>query len=439
MKPVKNLLGYAFALLITLVMLELGGRLLFDRMTGQPYDRAVLAKQHASRVTELDRLLDPPQEAAKAFYQFHPYTGYAGTPSAHPWGGEGPPINSYGMLSVAGHPYPYKKRSDELVIAVLGGSVAEIFANKGEKYVQRFAREDLGYDRPIVLLNLAIGGYKQPQQLFLLQYALLSGFQIDAVLNIDGFNELALGQHNLDSGVNPLFPSAHHLGQMSKLGGSLDRRAALAMAEYYSLLDREATTLRLLQQAPFRQSAFLTLAGEIWAQRTRAAAGQVQYRLAEDSRKSLGTTFKGPPFPEADTETLIRLWQDASRLLNVVAKGRDLTYVHVLQPNQYLADSKPLTEHEKQVAYNPDNVWGQTIRRAYAQMRDAGSELREEGVAFFDLTGIFAGNTEDIYIDDCCHFDERGNEILAQHAIRLVLQEHRSQTSATATSSTADL
>jgi hypothetical protein len=36
------------------------------------------------------------------------------------------------------------------------------------------------------------------------------------------------------------------------------------------------------------------------------------------------------------------------------------------------------------------------------------------GVAFTDLTGVFAGTTEPLYVDNCCHLSPRGSEIMAR-------------------------
>ena len=42
-----------------------------------------------------------------------------------------------------------------------------------------------------MFVNLALFGYKQPQQLTTLAYLMSIGGQFDLVLNIDGFNEVA--------------------------------------------------------------------------------------------------------------------------------------------------------------------------------------------------------------------------------------------------------
>jgi hypothetical protein len=46
--------------------------------------------------------------------------------------------------------------------------------------------------------------------------------------------------------------------------------------------------------------------------------------------------------------------------------------------------------------------------------RSIGTSLRRAGVWFEDLTGLFAGNGEEIYKDDCCHMNKEGNILLAR-------------------------
>ena len=42
----------------------------------------------------------------------------------------------------------------------------------------------------------------------------------------------------------------------------------------------------------------------------------------------------------------------------------------------------------------------------------------ESGVRFADLTLVFADVQETVYADDCCHFNERGCELIARALAR---------------------
>jgi hypothetical protein len=46
--------------------------------------------------------------------------------------------------------------------------------------------------------------------------------------------------------------------------------------------------------------------------------------------------------------------------------------------------------------------------------------LKRLGVPFRDLTRIFEGDTGRIYVDSCCHYNQRGNDMLAAEIARFV-------------------
>ena len=424
----RRLMVYAGSLLIAVVLLELLSLALFGRLTGQKFDYAILKHRREERIRAIEEKLKPSPDL-KALYTFHPYVGYAGRIGAHPWGDSQPPFNNYGLLSIPGYPYPYKKHSGKLVIAVLGGSVAEIFANTGEEPLNRFLREaDPRFDKRVVLIGLATGGYKEPQQLFNLEYALLSGFEFDAVLNLDGFNELALASENARQGINPIFPSGHHMGLMAKLTQtSLDFGTVDRLSQYYGQYKSELGLLRSLNRRPFRYSVFLNLVGERWTVRNQAKLKELEYQLSIESQQGIDPAFRGPalggPQPVMEYEVVAKIWQQSSRMLHAVCERYKLPYIHVLQPNQYVEGSKPLTEREKSVAVNPQNVWGIHARKGYKYLVEQGSVLRKDGIAFYDFTMVFKDSSEDLYLDDCCHFGPKGVEIVAKQLVP-VLRTH---------------
>lgn len=429
LKPLKSLFNYVLIFIVTIALLELVAFLSFSAFTSQPFKRKILAQTRTIRIQTIEEKLNLQEHDSQTLYQFHPYVGYTGHPGVRPWGNNQPPFNAYGMLSIFNHPYPYKKQKNEFVVAVLGGSVAENFANLGEKHVNRILEEEYDIERKVVLLNLATGGYKQPQQLFHLQFALLSRFELDVVLNIDGFNDLVLAVQNLENGINPLFPSGQHLGLMSKLGAGLDRQMVQSLANYYALYEQELGLLRILNRTPFKYSISSALLGEIWMKRSQAVINQAEYRLVNEAQKRMTQAFLGPPLPTAAPayETVVNIWQHASRLLYTIAREHDLIYIHALQPNQYVEGSKPLSAHERKIAYNPQNPWGRLVREGYIVLRKAGEQLKIEGLPFYDLTMLFQDNKEDIYTDSCCHFGKEGNSILAQQIVNIMLKELKRQ------------
>ena len=93
-------------------------------------------------------------------------------------------------------------------ILLLGGSVAAGFGNHGWVTLRDRIKADPRFERrPVRLLRYARASFKQPQQLNVLTYLLNIGIVPDAVINLDGFNEVAVSNGNAHLGVHPLQPS----------------------------------------------------------------------------------------------------------------------------------------------------------------------------------------------------------------------------------------
>ena len=56
------------------------------------------------------------------------------------------------------------------------------------------------------LLDTALPGYKEPQQLLILSDLLALGVRPDVVMTLDGFNETCIARKNLDVGGDPFMP-----------------------------------------------------------------------------------------------------------------------------------------------------------------------------------------------------------------------------------------
>ena len=108
--------------------------------------------------------------------------------------------------------------------------------------------------------------------------------------------------------------------------------------------------------------------------------------------------------------------------MNDVAERNGMEYYHFLQPNQYLPGSKPLSNQEMAKAYLPDTPRARNVRNVYPLLIRQGRYLSNHGVRFFDLTQIFRDNHETLYRDDCCHFNRRGYELLAEAMLGRILE-----------------
>ena len=79
-----------------------------------------------------------------------------------------------------------------------------------------------------------------------------------------------------------------------------------------------------------------------------------------------------------------------------------------------------MSEAEKRVAIQADHPYRQSVETGYPLLIPNGRALKEQGIPFYDLTGIFKDHPEAIYIDSCCHSNQAGLDLMAQaiaHAI----------------------
>src|SRR4051812_21618319 len=143
--------------------------------------------------------------------RLHPYFGFAG-----PYDRAMGPVhtNSAGFMQREPIVLPFTPAADDVVIAVSGGSVAErlIIADSGSVPLGEVLQAIPAFaGKRIVIISIAQGTAKQPQQLLALSYLLALGQRIDLVINIDGFNEFALGYQNDRAGLHPVLPASQRM------------------------------------------------------------------------------------------------------------------------------------------------------------------------------------------------------------------------------------
>jgi hypothetical protein len=117
-----------------------------------------------------------------------------------------------------------------------------------------------------------------------------------------------------------------------------------------------------------------------------------------------------------DNEALARcvaLWKDSSQQIDRLCRANGIAYLHVLQPNQYVPGSKPMGDAER-LETGLGNRYSPFVEQGYPLLVRAGQSLRDTGVAFHDLTMLFAEIEEPLYADRFCHYNERGNRLLAE-------------------------
>ncbi len=351
----------------------------------------------------------------------HPYLGFALTPYNTHAGKES--LETYGYGPNAG-PVIREKIDNVLVVGILGGSVAKQFVESGyATEMARMLKDSPKYaNKGFIVTAPTNNGYKQPQQLLSLTYMLAQGAHFDIVIALDGFNEVALAETHAKAGLATEYPWSWH-GRVQPL--ELDSVLRLAVGEI-AVTRRElaASTQNARKCWSYTYSLFETVRAErLIAQLAQQENEVVGLRDTSD----IPFFVRGPLPPAADDpamyEAVVKMWKNSSLQINALAKSNGFKYYHFLQPNQYDVGSKPMDPEERANIYFETHIFRSGPEVAYPLMRKAGKELAAEGENFHDLSGLFKNVEEDTYSDNCCHMNQRGNEMLAKAIAQAILAQ----------------
>ncbi len=425
---IKKIISFIVLLVIALALLELCSFLAFPYLTEKPFDLQALREARESRRDFLREKLGAYAEEDARLYYLHPYLGYNGRPGRNSFGQV---FNEYGFLG-EDPPFPYKKKEDDFVVAVLGGSVAANFSITGKPYLEKRLKQlapELSNKR-LVIVNLANGGFKQPQQLMALIYALFLGSEFDFVLNLDGFNDVALAVENLNYNIHPLYPAGLHMGFTSKGAEKLDALTVDSLYKLRRVLKNENKLLRALDKPPWKYSVFLNALTTIWTERSKKKIELLNITLAKQTQYSVLPDYRGPKPDSSKSPYYLAIdaWLTGSEMIYALSRSKGLPYAHVLQPNQYYDNSKPLSANELKIAYTPKFSWSHIAHETYPLLVKQGKEMVKHNFPFYDATMAFENAKEDIYIDVCCHYNERGNELLADDVAKAIATEMKKKT-----------
>src|SRR5712692_947654 len=321
---------------------------------------------------------------------------------------------------------PSADRADQSVIAVVGGSLALQFAEEGLPHLLARLRETPAFrGKTLVGLNAAVGGHKQPQQLMTVAYLLALGERIDVLINLDGFNEIALHTtENAPARVSPAYPRRWH----QRVEGVLSREALHAMLERTDVENRRRRLARTFSQAPWSWLNTANLVYLVLDRRLEAQLTDVdRHLLSVEQHAALSVVATGPPIEfKSESEMLaylVDLWRRSSRTIHGMATGTGIRYYHFLQPNQYVPGAKPMGAGERRDAVRPAAPYRRLVETAYPLLRNSGRALVADGVRFHDLSAVFVDHPEPLYVDSCCHVHARGNLIVADRIFDAITRD----------------
>ena len=430
----RRLLAVPVLLAVTVLVVELSSAVLWRWATGAWFMPRAAAERRAAAGGGVGADGEPTTPEAAPFpYIKHeivqPYLGYVVNPET----AQGDPrwpnltVTQQGFFALPGDlrqedPSLAAAGPEPLRVGIFGGSVAFDFSFAGRPPIV----EAIGAaGRRPQIASRALGGYKQPQQLMALTYALSLGERFDVVVNLDGFNDLVLPvADNIHHRVYPFYPRNWQF-RLTDLPDSV-RRELLGERAFHVRRRRERADL-----FSWRPLARSPTASVVWLALDRAEAGgiaAIDAELAGQVRPA-GRRYAthGPGYRWSSRRLIVteaaRVWSRSSRAMHELATGHGARYYHFLQPNQYVPGSKPLSPEERRSAYVENHPYGSLVVQGWDHLRREGAELRRQGVAFHDLTEIFADVEETVYRDNCCHLNTEGNLIVGRAVADVIARD----------------
>lgn len=439
--PWKPVLFVIATVLMVTVVIEMGARLIYLIAHGQAFPReavrlkieSINQKEYSLKESgDKQPILNEKSKWAVAAKQgiehneyvevAHPYLGFVRDPGKNISVSGSNVISSFGFVD---YNEPVVKRSpDTLNIAIFGGSFAQQTSMLAREALVD-ALQPLG--KKVVIRNFAMASYKQPQQLMALAFVTALGAQFDVVINLDGFNEVALPvTDNIPYDIYPVYPRGWAqrvvnfatVDDLKSLGqiGELDRKRrsmagwmsdwrlhnSVALTMVWDSLDRSLYRKRLLMAQEFEKVT----------------------AMAHKRFVGTGPAFEAPSEDEL-YQYLADVWKRCSIQMAHLATANGAVYIHFLQPNQYVAGTKPMSPEEEAQAIDPDNPYRTPVIKGYPQLMARGRDLIERGIDFHDLTGLFSREHGRVYADTCCHLNREGYALVAEVLAHMILKRSR--------------
>lgn len=366
-------------------------------------------------------------------YLIHPYYGFIVNPAYikylkknipnHPYVDHVPNVNRYGFFGEDEYFFP--RGGEKLEVAIVGGSVACFEAAQGHDLLVK-KLEEL-YNKSVHISNLAIWAGKEPQQLIILTDLIGKGVHFDIVINIDGFNEIALpfAHGNISQHIPAFFPQgwkdiSNINEQDNSTPISLFIRNIKFVNRVLNSFEENFLFLKTVKLIFIIQNKFLNNIAKKFEQKIRCS---VSGKYSDYQINKNGNIFLGQWSPiKSDEEyynLLARHWFRCSIMMHNIVESQCGRYFHFLQPNQY-TDNKILTDKEKMNAFSSNNIYRKYVKNGYPILRQYGKKLKQLGVAYKDLTTIFENTRTSVYKDTCCHFNQSGVEAIVRAVVKTI-------------------
>lgn len=314
-----------------------------------------------------------------------------------------PVANNHGFATK--YDFPYRKKDGDIVVAMLGGSAADFLASEKFQWEEKLKKEIKKFqNKNVVFINLAIGSFKQPQQFFVATKYL--DF-IDIFINLDGFNEIDIVKNGFKKELQDL-PYLYLINSIGVRDIS-ELPYSLKLGHFVKVFLIDVWQNTVLQKSKLYELLLVKT--------KRFITNKTYLYLQSDTNQLSSDSYF------IRTTHAVNIWQKYTKLQHNVVKAENKRAFFFLQPNQYVKESKVLTDLEKQTAISEPDKNTSRITTGYLQLRQALADLKKQSIAAYDLSLAFRNTKETLYIDNCCHWNDLGNLLLQEKIIAVLKRE----------------
>lgn len=306
------------------------------------------------------------------------------------------PVNNIGMRSI--RDLPLIKNPQEFSVMIVGGSVAEQFANYQEPYGSFYFEQLLNKNfklpsqKKFKVYNGAMGGWSMPNQLHMLE---MYGERLDAIISLDGYNE------------------ADPVGKGKRLEQVFPDLFILANSRHNGFNQLYLRTLWALQYGLahkiVKHSYFFNVSYKIMVAFFRNTL--MSEELIDEFSK--GNTENIKLSKEKAINWSLNSLQRYMVQFHELAKINKIKSIHFLQPTRLYG--KKLTAAEKRpMEYVSTDV--------YLKLEKMYEELEKRKYPVYSLTKVFINEEVDIYADHIHYIKDKndiskGNKIVAEEIV----------------------
>jgi hypothetical protein len=145
---------------------------------------------------------------------------------------------------------------------------------------------------------------------------------------------------------------------------------------------------------------------------------QTLSQLKTEERKGSLIYLKRIERPLDDPEALERiadLWFNSSLGMNDLLVARRIPYFEFIQPNQYYSTNRQFSADEKKIAFDEKSQYKEGTIEGYPKLLAKVSSLQAAGVKVFSAANVFDETRDTVYRDNCCHYNDAGNDVLSRY------------------------